>query len=61
MLNGAPCKHSFRISAENLVVIEGDYSCMCTVYINMLKSSLPPQLLINVIFITLSLFTETAD
>lgn len=61
MLNGAPCKDSFRISAENLVVIEGDYSCMCTVYINMLKSSLPPQLLINVIFITLSLFTETAD
>lgn len=61
MLNGAPCKDSFRISAENLVVIEEDYSCMCTVYINMLKSSLPPQLLINVIFITLSLFTETAD
>lgn len=61
MLNGAPCKDSFRISAENLVVIEGDYSCMCTVYINMLKSSLPPQLLINVIFITLSLFTETGD
>lgn len=61
MLNGAPCKDSFRISAENLVVIEGDYSCMCTVYINMLKSSLPPQLLINVIFITLSLFTEAAD
>lgn len=61
MLNGASCKDSFRISAENLVVIEGDYSCMCTVYINMLKSSLPPQLLINVIFITLSLFTETAD
>lgn len=61
MLNGALCKDSFRISAENLVVIEGDYSCMCTVYINMLKSSLPPQLLINVIFITLSLFTETAD
>lgn len=61
MLNGAPCKDSFRISAENLV-IEGDYSCVCTVYINtMLKSSLPPQLLINVSLITISLFTEAAD
>lgn len=60
MLNGAPCKDSFRISAENLV-IEGDYSCLCTVYINMLKSSLPPQLLINVSLITISIFTEAAD